>query len=62
MGRGAKKSLYGRTFLGIIRTTVLIGADGKVARIWRHVKVDGHADQVLAAAQALQANAPFSEN
>ncbi len=61
-GAWGEKSLYGRTFLGIIRTTVLIGADGKVARIWRHVKVDGHADQVLAAAQALQANAPFSEN
>jgi len=61
-GAWGEKSLYGRTFIGIIRTTVLIGADGKVARIWRHVKVDGHADQVLAAAQALQANAPFSEN
>jgi len=52
-GAWGEKSLYGRTFLGIIRTTVLIGADGTVARIWRHVKVDGHADQVLAAAQAL---------
>jgi peroxiredoxin Q/BCP len=52
-GAWGEKSMYGRTFLGIIRTTVLIGADGTVARIWRHVKVDGHADQVLAAAQAL---------
>jgi peroxiredoxin Q/BCP len=48
-----EKSMYGRTFLGILRTTVLIGADGKIARIWRNVKVDGHADEVLAAAQAL---------
>jgi peroxiredoxin Q/BCP len=52
-GAWGKKSLYGRTFQGIIRTTVLIGSDGRVGRIWRHVRVDGHADQVLAAAQAL---------
>ena len=48
-----EKSMYGRTFPGILRTTVLVGTDGKVARIWRRVKVDGHADQVLAAARAL---------
>jgi peroxiredoxin Q/BCP len=48
-----EKSMYGRTFLGIIRTTVLIGDDGRIKRIWRRVKVDGHADEVLAAAQAL---------
>jgi peroxiredoxin Q/BCP len=52
-GVWGEKSMYGRTFLGILRTTVLIGADGKVARIWRHVKVDGHADEVLAAMRAL---------
>ncbi len=52
-GVWGEKSMYGRTFLGILRTTVLIGADGKIARIWRNVKVDGHADEVLAAAQAL---------
>jgi len=52
-GAWGKKSLYGRTFLGIIRSTVLIGSDGRVAKIWRNVKVDGHADAVLAAAQAL---------
>jgi peroxiredoxin Q/BCP len=51
-GAWGEKSLYGRTFFGIIRTTVLIGADGRINRIWRHVKVDGHADQVLAAAKA----------
>jgi peroxiredoxin Q/BCP len=52
-GAWGEKSMYGRTFLGILRTTVLIGADGRIARIWRHVKVDGHADEVLEAAQAL---------
>ena len=46
-GVWAKKSLYGRTFMGLVRTTFLIGPDGKVARRWDHVKVDGHADQVL---------------
>ena len=48
-----EKSLYGRRFMGIIRTTVLIGADGRVARIWRNVRVDGHADAVLEAAREL---------
>lgn len=41
------KSLYGKIFQGIIRTTVLIGTDGRVINIWRNVKVDGHADAVL---------------
>lgn len=41
------KSLYGKIFQGIIRTTVLIGPDGRVINIWRNVKVDGHADAVL---------------
>jgi len=52
-GAWGEKSMYGRTFLGILRTTVLISADGRITRIWRHVKVDGHADEVLAAARAL---------
>ena len=51
-GAWGEKSMYGRTFMGIIRTTVLIGADGRIARIWRNVRVDGHADEVLAAARA----------
>lgn len=51
-GAWGEKSMYGRTFLGIIRTTVLIDARGRIARIWRHVRVDGHADEVLAAAAA----------
>jgi peroxiredoxin Q/BCP len=48
-----KRSLYGRSFMGIARTTYLIGRDGKVARRWDKVKVDGHADEVLAAIEAL---------
>jgi len=48
-----EKSMYGRKFLGVERTTVLIDADGRVARVWPKVKVDGHADEVLKAAQAL---------
>ena len=52
-GAWGEKSMYGRTFQGILRTTVLIGADGRIARIWRHVRVDGHADEVLAAARAI---------
>lgn len=52
-GAWGEKSMYGRTFQGILRTTVLIGTDGRVARIWRNVRVDGHADQVLAAAREL---------
>jgi thioredoxin-dependent peroxiredoxin len=48
-GVWGEKSMYGRTFLGISRTTVLIGPNSRVVRIWRNVKVDGHADEVLAA-------------
>ena len=52
-GVWGEKSMYGRTFLGITRTTVLIGPDGRIARIWPKVKIEGHADEVLAAARAL---------
>ena len=48
-----KKSLYGRSFMGIVRTTYLIDRAGKVAKRWDNVKVDGHADAVLAALEAL---------
>ena len=48
-----EKSLYGRKFMGIVRTTVLIGADQRVAQVWSKVTVDGHAEAVLAAAKAL---------
>ena len=52
-GAWGEKSMYGRHFMGIIRTTVLIGADRRIVKIWRHVRVDGHADEVLAAAQSI---------
>ena len=51
-GAWGEKSMYGRTFEGILRSTVLIGADGRVIKVWRNVRVDGHADEVLAAARA----------
>jgi peroxiredoxin Q/BCP len=51
-GVWGEKSMYGKIFQGILRTTVLIGADGRIIKIWRNVKVDGHADEVLAAAHA----------
>ncbi|MEA2987945.1 MAG: thioredoxin-dependent peroxiredoxin [Alphaproteobacteria bacterium] len=52
-GAWGEKSMYGKKYLGILRTTLLIGPDGRVARIWPKVKVDGHAEEVLAAAKAL---------
>jgi thioredoxin-dependent peroxiredoxin len=52
-GAWVKKSMYGKTFMGIVRSTYLIGADGRIARIWPKVKVDGHAAEVLEAAKAL---------
>lgn len=48
-----QKSMYGRTYMGIERTTFLIDADGKIARIWRKVKVAGHAEQVLESLKTL---------
>ncbi len=52
-GVWGEKSMYGKTFQGILRTTILIGADGRIARVWRNVRVDGHADEVLAAVRAV---------
>ena len=52
-GAWGKKSMYGKSFMGIVRMTVLIGPNGKIAQIWPKVRVDGHADEVLAAAKAL---------
>jgi len=52
-GVWGKKSMYGKTFMGINRITYLIGPDGRVAQVWPKVKVDGHAAEVLAAAKAL---------
>ena len=48
-----KKTNYGREYMGLVRTTYLIGADGKVAKRWSNVKVDGHAEAVLDAVNAL---------
>lgn len=45
--------MYGRTYMGIDRSTFLVGADGKIAQLWRKVKVAGHVDEVLEAAKAL---------
>ena len=44
-----EKSMYGRTYMGVVRSTFLIAPDGKIANIWRKVKVKGHADEVLSA-------------
>jgi peroxiredoxin Q/BCP len=52
-GVWGKKSMYGKTFMGILRVTYLIGPDGRIAEVWPKVKVDGHAEEVLAAAKAL---------
>ncbi|MFE8871865.1 thioredoxin-dependent thiol peroxidase [Acetobacter persici] len=54
-GVWVEKSLYGKTYMGIDRTTFLIGADGKIARIWKKVKVPGHVEAVLEAAKDLAA-------
>ena len=53
LGIWTEKSMYGRSYMGMERTTLLIGADGRIARIWPKVKVKGHAEEVLAAAEAL---------
>jgi thioredoxin-dependent peroxiredoxin len=52
-GAWGKKSMYGKTFMGILRITFLIGPDRRIAQVWPKVKVDGHAAEVLAAAKAL---------
>jgi thioredoxin-dependent peroxiredoxin len=48
-----EKSMYGKTYMGIERTTVLIDGAGQVARVWNKVSVKGHSDEVLASAKAL---------
>lgn len=52
-GVWVEKSMYGRKYMGVERTTFLIGPDGRIAKIWRKVKVPGHAAAVLAAVEAL---------
>ena len=52
-GVWAEKKMYGKSFMGIVRSSFLISADGRIAQIWSPVKVAGHAAEVLEAAQAL---------
>ncbi|MEQ1864678.1 MAG: peroxiredoxin [Micropepsaceae bacterium] len=52
-GSWIEKSMYGRKYMGIDRSTFLIDSKGKIARIWRKVRVPGHVEEVLEAAQDL---------
>lgn len=52
-GVWVEKSMYGKTYMGVERSSFLVGADGKIAKIWRKVKPEQHAAQVLEAAAAL---------
>jgi peroxiredoxin Q/BCP len=52
-GVWGEKSMYGRKFMGVRRTTILIDPDGRIAQVWENVKVPGHAQAVLEAAEAL---------
>jgi peroxiredoxin Q/BCP len=52
-GAWGEKSMYGRKFMGVRRMTFLIDGKGRIAQVWENVKVDGHAEAVLAAAKAL---------
>ena len=52
-GVWGEKTMFGRKYMGVVRTTFLIGGDGRIARIWRKVRVAGHASAVLKAARAL---------
>jgi peroxiredoxin Q/BCP len=52
LGIWTEKQLYGKRFMGMVRTTYLLGPDGRIERVWDKVKVKGHAEEVLAAATA----------
>jgi peroxiredoxin Q/BCP len=52
-GVWGEKSMYGRTYMGVMRATFLIDKKGRIAKVWPKVSVDGHAEEVLAAAKAL---------
>lgn len=52
-GVWVEKSMYGRTYMGMERSTFLVGADGRLARVWPKVKVEGHAAEVMEAARHL---------
>jgi len=54
-GVWAEKTMFGRKYMGVVRTTFLIGADGRIARVWPRVAVAGHAGEVLRAAEELKA-------
>ncbi len=53
LGIWTEKQMYGKTYMGMVRTTYLVDAEGKIAQVWDKVKVKGHAEEVLAAAKAL---------
>ena len=53
LGIWTEKKMYGKTFMGMVRTTYLVDAEGRIAQVWRKVKVKGHVEDVLAAARAL---------
>ncbi len=53
LGIWGEKQMYGRTYMGMERTTYLVDGEGRIAQIWRKVRVPGHAEQVLAAAEEL---------
>lgn len=52
LGIWTEKQMYGKTFMGMVRTTYLVAPDGRIERVWDKVKVKGHAEEVLAAATA----------
>ncbi|MBV7258727.1 peroxiredoxin [Erythrobacter crassostreae] len=53
LGIWTEKQMYGKTYMGMVRSTYLVDADGIITQVWNKVKVKGHADEVLAAAKAL---------
>nr|WP_137677167.1 peroxiredoxin [Parerythrobacter lutipelagi] len=53
LGIWTEKKMYGKSYMGMVRSTYLVDADGMIAQAWNKVKVKGHADEVLAATQAL---------
>lgn len=53
LGIWTEKQMYGKSYMGMVRTTILVAADGTIARVWEKVKVKGHAHEVLEAARAL---------
>ncbi|MDP1914596.1 MAG: thioredoxin-dependent thiol peroxidase [Myxococcales bacterium] len=59
-GAWGEKSMYGRSYMGVVRSTFLIGPDGKLAHVWPTVKVNGHSDDVLATILALKSGTPVA--